>query len=95
MSASGHRRWYALRTEGRFAVGTRVRVRLDPESGRGQWPAEPVGTVVPGSRIVETATGPGLLRWVEFDEPQLDAEGAGPYEAAEVLEDYLESIPVD
>jgi len=28
--------------------------------------------------------------WIRFDEPQLDADGDGPYSDSEVLERYLE-----
>jgi hypothetical protein len=36
----------------------------------------------------------GTLRtyWVEFDEPQLDTDGDGPYYKSQVLEKYLEAV---
>ena len=30
-----------------------------------------------------------LFYWVKFDEPQLDADGDGPYHEAEIDSDYL------
>lgn len=44
------------------------------------------------ARVVNTVDGPELSYWIRFDSPQLDAEGDGPYESAEVLDRYLQSV---
>ena len=83
-----------------FQVGDRVQVRRDPKHGPGPWPAEPMGVVMkhPLSgdgaiwRPVETTTGPRRFYWIAFDEPQLDADGDGPYMTAEVLDRYVERV---
>ncbi|MEI8412086.1 MULTISPECIES: hypothetical protein [unclassified Kribbella] len=48
-----------------------------------------------GEPFEEVATRRGLERtwWVEFDEPQHDADGDGPYYKSQVLERYLQPIP--
>jgi len=81
-----------------FAVGDRVKVRRDPDHGPGPWPDEPTGTVADhplapeGQSWVATAMRYRARRtyWIRFDEPQLDADGDGPYSDSEVLERYLE-----
>jgi hypothetical protein len=30
--------------------------------------------------------------WVQFDEPQRDTDGDGPYESSQVLSKYLETV---
>jgi hypothetical protein len=42
------------------------------------------------SRSVETTSGPSRFYWIVFDEPQLDADGDGPYVSSEVLAKYVE-----
>jgi hypothetical protein len=83
--------------------GARVRVVRDPDWD-GPWPAEPTGLIDPHApapvRLIELATMPevnvpdsdrGPMRefLVQFDEPQLDGDGAGPYRAAVIWEKYL------
>jgi hypothetical protein len=73
----------------RFGPGDRVRVHQDPGFG-GPWPAEPSGVVTSAGEVREFPTGLRRFYWVTFDEPQLDADGDGPYiDAAEVNEIYL------
>jgi hypothetical protein len=73
-------------------------VRRDPVYGPGPWPAEPTGTVIVSpydgteSSTVMTVRGPEPQYVVEFDHPQLDAEGDGPYTMSQVRECYLEAI---
>lgn len=79
-----------------FDVGSRVIVRRDPKFGPGPWPSEPTGQIVAApddSSFSEVTTVSGLERswWVSFDEPQLDADGDGPYRESQVLQRYLES----
>lgn len=71
--------------------GRRVRVRRDPEFGVGPWPDEPAGTIA-SWEWVSTVRGRQKTYWVEFDEPQEDADGDGPYAASQVLEQYLEPV---
>ena len=71
-------------------IGTRVRVRRDPDFGPGPWPAEPIGRIVGVPQEVHGRDGALTTYWVEFDEPQMDAEGDGPYGTSQVLEKYLE-----
>ena len=78
----------------------------DPE-WPGPWPAEPFGVIEPflgePFHIVDTARmpvnvpdrerGPTREYMVRFDEPQLDADGDGPYVSGSVWEKYL--VPLD
>jgi hypothetical protein len=80
----------AVRME--FANGSRVRVRRDPQFGPGPWPAEPTGRVVGAPEEVQGREGTLRTYWVEFDEPQLDTDGDGPYYKSQVLEKYLEAV---
>ena len=81
-----------------FAVATRVRVRRDPQYGPGPWPDEPIGTITElpmdgaAFKWVATPRGPKRHYWIVFDEPQRDADGDGPYAAAEVDADYIEPL---
>ena len=50
-----------------------------------------MGTV--GSHeLVSTMQGPEQTYWIEFDEPQRDADGDGPYRGSQVLARYLEVV---
>jgi hypothetical protein len=40
-------------------------------------------------RVVQGVKGPIEFYWVVFDEPQVDAEGDGPYASAEIQAEYL------
>lgn len=73
-----------------IAIGTRVKVRCDPDFGPGPWPAEPTATVIGLPQVVEGRAGELTTYWVEFDEPQTDADGDGPYSTSQVLAKYLE-----
>ena len=71
--------------------GARVIVRRDPDFGPGPWPDEPLGTV--GTyEMVETRQGRERIYMVQFDVPQLDTDGDGPYASSQVLERYLEPV---
>jgi hypothetical protein len=50
--------------------------------------------VVPARHYLESETTLGPLReyFVVFDEPQLDADGDGPFESATILEIYIEPV---
>jgi hypothetical protein len=41
------------------------------------------------TRAVRTRLGEAIFYWVWFDEPQLDAEGDGPYQGGEIPESEL------
>jgi hypothetical protein len=41
------------------------------------------------TRDVQTRLGKAVFYWVWFDEPQVDAEGDGPYQGGEIREDVL------
>lgn len=75
-----------------FDVGTRVIVRQDADFG--PWPGEPTGRIVAcpdGARFAEVTTAAGQERsCVAFDEPQMDADGDGPYRESQVLQRYLD-----
>jgi hypothetical protein len=85
-------------------LGTRVRVRRDPIFGPGPWPAEPTGTIIEAPddsplyshgtpfTWAETVRGPELQYWIAFDEPQVDADGDGPYARSQVSAKYLEAF---
>ncbi len=78
-------------------AGTRVRIRRDPEFGPGPWSDEPTGALVlgpDGALFSDLQTPLGIRRqyWVEFDEPQFDADGDGPYVLSQVLDKYIEVL---
>ena len=72
-----------------LAPGSRVRVLSDPDFGPGPWPAQPTGTVTGHPSVVNGRNGPMLTYWIEFDSPQRDADGDGPYATSQVLGKYL------
>jgi hypothetical protein len=47
-----------------------------------------------GQRLVHTRLGLLTFYWVELDVPQMDADGEGPYNAAEVDSRYLAHVVV-
>lgn len=70
-------------------------------SERFTWARGVLATVTPGANATRSPFGsyfrdlrgaklPIRCYWLELDEPQMDAEGDGPYVAAEIAEDYLE-----
>jgi len=70
-----------------IAQGSRVRV-----SATYHWAQSATGTVGRSSREVGSLSGPLLFHWVEFDTPQVDADGDGPYAGAEIDVRFLEAI---
>ena len=80
-------------------VGQRVKIRRDQDHGAGPWPSEPTGLVKrhPQAALgevsvpTETLLGPYRTYWIEFDVPQFDTDGDGPYSVSEVLERYIEA----
>jgi hypothetical protein len=51
--------------------------------------AGPLGWTEDHRREVPTRRGVNVIHWVEFDEPQMDGDGDGPYHAAEIRADAL------
>ena len=51
-----------------------------------------VGKIAGPPQEVHGADGSLTTYWVEFDEPQLDPDGDGPFARSRVLEKYLEAI---
>jgi hypothetical protein len=41
------------------------------------------------SREVKSLRGMVTFYWIEFDEPQIDADGDGPYSEAEIESEFL------
>lgn len=80
-----------------FGIGAQVFVLAAVEGEASQWPAEPSGVIVRsgGSALagVWGAAGGGRLWWVEFDEPQTNAQGDGPFHSVQVHEKFLELAP--
>ena len=87
------------RAAARYASGERVRVKPHYHWAKGatgtvQQPPPPVAALASDwrgpSRSVRGVGRVLTLYWVNFDEPQRDAEGDGPYAGGEIDEDYLE-----
>ncbi|NTW29620.1 MAG: hypothetical protein HGA39_09720 [Coriobacteriia bacterium] len=73
-----------------YAIGTRVRIRSDYH-----WACGALGVVIDQPGWPRTVVGrQGALRFffVQFDVPQIDADGDGPYRAAEIDGNFLEEI---
>jgi hypothetical protein len=91
-------------TSAKFAVGERVHIS-DPDwpnfwangvSGTVRQPPTSVVELGEGwighARMVDTTTGKRPFYWIELDEPRLDADGDGPYHAAEIAESSLRAL---
>jgi hypothetical protein len=80
-----------------FGVAAQVVVRDASVTDPSPWPDEPGGIIVrsAGSAIqgVWGRGGGGRLWWIEFDQPQHNADGDGPFATAQVHEKYLELLP--
>jgi hypothetical protein len=72
--------------------GDRVRVLHDPEFGPGPWPAQPSGTVLGLSTEFQGAQQWLRMYAIQFDVPQYDPDGDGPYSSSEVAHIYLERL---
>lgn len=59
------------------------------------WAQGATGTIVDlfGPTLEESLRGPRLLHWVEFDEPQYDSDGDGPYAEAQIEATALILLP--
>ena len=80
-----------------FGVGAQVFVRAATAGESSLWPDEPSGVIVRsgGSALagVWGRGGGGRMWWVEFDEPQSNSDGDGPFASAQVHERFLELAP--
>jgi len=84
-----------------FTVGDRGQVSDSHHWAQGATgaivvPPEPVRELATGwqgpRRSVDGRNKSFTFYWVEFDEPQIDQDGDGPYNAREIDQDYLRSI---
>jgi hypothetical protein len=80
-----------------FGVGAQVFVRATVTGESSLWPDEPSGIIVRsgGSALagVWGRGGGGRMWWVEFDEPQSNSDGGGPFSSAQVHERFLQLAP--
>lgn len=80
-----------------FGVGVQVFVQDASPADPSPWPEEPSGIIVrsAGSAIhgVWGRAGGARIWWVEFDEPQFNSRGEGPFPTAHVHEKYLVTAP--
>lgn len=80
-----------------FGIGAQVVVRAANAGEPSPWPREPSGVIVRsgGSALagVWGRGGGGRMWWVEFDEPQSNSDGDGPFPSAQVHEKFLELAP--
>jgi hypothetical protein len=85
----------------RFAPGDRVQVDSSYHWARGargtvRLPPAPVaglaGDWTGHIRRVKAVKGTLTFHWIEFDEPQRDAEGDGPYGGGEIDEAHLVAV---
>ncbi len=80
-----------------FGIGAQVVVRAADTGDPAPWPDEPSGVIVRtgGSALagVWGRGGGGRMWWVEFDEPQSNSDGDGPFLSAQVHEKFLELAP--
>lgn len=72
--------------------GDRVRVLQDPQHGPGPWPAEPIGTVLGLSAEHQGVQQRLRMYAIQFDVPQYDTDGDGPYSSSQVAHIYLEKL---
>ncbi len=78
-------------------IGAQVVVRDSPDGEQCPWPDRPSGLIVRsgGSALagVWGRAAPTRMWWVEFDEPQTNSAGDGPFRSAQVNERFLELAP--
>jgi hypothetical protein len=74
-------------------AGTAVRIIQD-EGWSGPWASVFTGTVsdmaAPEPPASEAARPDELAYWIDFDQPQRDADGEGPYRKAQIWARYME-----
>jgi hypothetical protein len=84
-----------------FAIGDRISISDDFFWAKGalgtvgEPPAEviSIGGRWDGiTRVERSALGENIVYWINFDEPQFDADGDGPYRAGSIWETALSTI---
>jgi len=82
---------------GRMGVGAQVYVLDSDEDHATPFPYGPTGVVLRAGgsawQGVSAIGGSARTWWVEFDSPQLDRDGDGPVERAQVAERFLRLAP--
>jgi hypothetical protein len=80
-----------------FGIAAQVFVRDASPTDPSPWPASPSGVILRsgGSALqgVWGSAGRGQMWWVEFDEPQHNSSGDGPFLTAQIHEKFLELAP--
>ncbi len=80
-----------------IGIGSQVVVHATAVGEISAWPDEPSGVIVRsgGSALagVWGRAGGGRMWWVDFDEPQSNSNGDGPFLSAQVHEKFLELAP--
>lgn len=80
-----------------FGIGAQVFVHAAAAGEFSPWPGEPSGVIVrSGGSALAGVWGRGggaRMWWVEFDEPQRNSDGDGPFPSAQVHERFLELAP--
>jgi hypothetical protein len=84
-------------SEPRMGVGAQVYVLDSDEDSTSPWPFGPTGVVMRAGgsawQGVSAIGGSARTWWVEFDQPQLDRDGDGPVQSAQVAERFLRLAP--
>jgi hypothetical protein len=76
----------------KFELYQRVRISADchwAQNATGMIAEHPVRGCKGLSRVVKAPRGPVVFYFVQFDSPQYDADGDGPYPASEIEEEYI------
>ena len=89
----------AERAEEVFGVGVQVHVIDDERQGTMGWVGDPTGVIIASATglangAFEVQRLSGRVWIVAFDEPQYRADGAGPFDRAEVPEFLLMTAPI-
>ncbi|WP_213815002.1 hypothetical protein [Glaciihabitans sp. dw_435] len=86
-----------MMSENNVGVGAQVFVRDASATDPSLWPTEPSGFVVAqagsGVQGVWGRANGGRVWSIEFDEPQINANGDGPFSSALVHERFLQLAP--
>lgn len=78
----------------KIGIGVQVFVEDASPTDRSPWPAEPSGVVIDRGSSVPGAPGLTSAMWrIDFDEPQNNADGNGPFSTALVHERFLHLAP--
>lgn len=92
-----------LKMNNTFSIGSRVSI-----SENYHWAKNAIGTISKPPEVVQEMSdgwkgnvrevkslkGVLLFYWVKFDEPQIDADGDGPYQEAEIDSNFIIQITI-